>query len=84
MRLPSSAILRVLHRIFLQNAREEIARSKAAASKSKGSSLKAKGNKVRARKKLTGMDVIEGAEAVWNKVQESKREGRRTRLNEGG
>lgn len=77
---------RVLHRIFLQNTREEIARSKAAAAarKSRGSSLKARGDKVRARKKVTGMDVVEGAEVVWNNVQESKREGRRARLNEGG
>ena len=83
--LPSSP-LRVLHRIFLQKTREEIARSKAAAaaSKSRGSSLKVKGDKVRAKKKVTGMDVVEGAEVVWMKVQESKREGRRARLNEGG
>ena len=46
--------------------------------------MKARGDKVRARKKVTGMDVVEGAEVVWNNVQESKREGRRARLNEGG
>ena len=39
---------------------------------------------MRAKKKVTGMDVVEGAEVVWMKVQESKREGRRARLNEGG
>ena len=82
----TSSYFRVLHRIFLQKTREEIVRSKAAAaaSKSRGTSLKAKGDRERARKKVTGTDVIEGAEVVWKKVQESKKEGRRARSNQAG
>ena len=46
--------------------------------------MKTKGDKVRAMRRVTGVDVIEGAEAVWTKVQQSKREGRRARMNGGG